>query len=233
MNPTIAMLFRRQMRLAVVQALNAAGLMVDNVPVDINSPGNWALQQDEDGTLPAIMVRTSTETKASTVKAGLPQFNTGVDIQVKAVLSATTAEKAQDDMEMLWYQVENLLLTDYTLIRFVQCAEAVDSAFECDSSGRVHIASMAAVFRYVGFEVYDGQALEMQPDYPQDIDLPDLDNQPTVPLHEAGIHFDMVNVADLSGTYPNPAFPESVKPAPRTQGPDGRDEGFIKVNLQE
>ena len=229
MNPTIAMLFRRQMRLAVVQALQNASLDVDGVPVDINSPGNWDIQQTEDDALPVIMVRTGQENKVSPTRSGIPQFNTGVGIEVKCVLGSTTAEKAQDDMELLWYQVENLLLTDYTLIRFVQCAESVDSIFDCYSAGQIHLASMAGVFRYVGYEVYDSQ----QPAQEPDSDLPDLNNQPTVPLTEAGVHFDLVNVADLSGTYPDPAFPDSVKPAPRTEGPDGRDEGFIKINLDQ
>jgi hypothetical protein len=64
MIPELSMLFRRQMRIAVVSALQKADLWVDDEPVSINSPGNWSLQhlKDECG-LPAILVRTGTEGK--------------------------------------------------------------------------------------------------------------------------------------------------------------------------
>jgi len=235
MIPELSMLFRRQMRIAVVSALQKADLWVDDEPVSINSPGNWSLQhlKDECG-LPAILVRTGTEGKASTIRAGLPQFNSSVSIEVMCALSSTTAEKAQDEIEQLWFQIENILLTDYSIIGSVQNVSSVDSKLDIDSSGNDHVAAISAAFVYEGFEVYDSQSFITQPIDPQqpEPEFP-VQPQPTVDLEQAGIHFDLVNVVDQTGTYPDSPFPNSVTSAPRTQGPDGRDEGYIQLDLGE
>lgn len=232
MIPELSMLFRRQMRIAVVAALQKADLWVDDEPISINSPGNWSLQHlKDDCGLPAILVRTGTEGKASTIRAGLPQFNSSVSIEVLCAVSSTTAEKAQDEIEGLWFQIENILLTDYSIIGSVQNVSSVDSKLEIDSSGNDHIAAISAAFVYEGFEVYDSQSFVNQPTDPQQ-QFP-IQPEPTVPLESSGIHFDLVNVADPSGTYPDPAFPDSVVPAPRTHGPDGRDEAVLDIPLGE
>lgn len=222
-------LYRRQMRLLVINALEKAGLMVGDEPVSIDSPGNWAVQEDggDDSDTPCIFVRTGVESKASPVRAGQPQFNTSVDIQVKAIVSSTTAEDAQDDMELLWYRIENLLLTDYGIVSVIQCANAVDSQFDCTSAGQMHIASMAAIFRYECFEVFD----RLSEPSDDDTDYQPPEPSPTVLLDEAIINFDLDNVADLTGTYPDSPFPEAVQPAPRTHGPDGRNEAVLKIPL--
>ncbi|MEG2273175.1 MAG: hypothetical protein RSC05_12980, partial [Acinetobacter sp.] len=154
MIPQLSMLFRRQMRIAVVSALQKADLWVDEEPVSINSPGNWSLQHlKDDCGLPAILVRTGTEGKSSVYRAGLPQFNSSVSIEVMCAVSSTTAEKAQDDIEGLWFQIENILLTDYSIIGSVQNVSSVDSKLEIDSSGNDHVAAISAAFVYEGFEV--------------------------------------------------------------------------------
>lgn len=235
MIPELSMLFRRQMRIAVVSALQKADLWVDDEPVSINSPGNWSLQhlKDECG-LPAILVRTGTEGKASTIRAGLPQFNSSVSIEVMCALSSTTAEKAQDEIEQLWFQIENILLTDYSIIGSVQNVSSVDSKLDIDSSGNDHVAAISAAFVYEGFEVYDSQSFVNHPTDPEqpEPEFP-VQPQPTVDLDRLGIHFDLTNVADLVGDYPNSPFPDSVNPAPREQGPDGRDEGYVQLDLGE
>jgi hypothetical protein len=97
--------------------------------------------------------------KASTIRAGLPQFNSSVSIEVMCALSSTTAEKAQDEIEQLWFQIENILLTDYSIIGSVQNVSSVDSKLDIDSSGNDHVAAISAAFVYEGFEVYDSQSL--------------------------------------------------------------------------
>lgn len=232
MIPQLSMLFRRQMRIAVVSALQKADLWVDEEPVSINSPGNWSLQHlKDDCGLPAILVRTGTEGKASVYRAGLPQFNSSVSIEVMCAVSSTTAEKAQDEIEELWFQIENILLTDYSIIGSVQNVSSVDSKLEIDSSGNDHVAAISAAFVYEGFEVYDSQSFVNQPNEPQQ-QFP-VQPEPTVALDQAGIHFDLTNVVDPTGTYPDAPFPNSVTSAPRTQGPDGRDEGFLDIPLGE
>ena len=236
MIPELQMLYRRQMRIAVLDALNKANLWIGDSPVSIDSPGNWDLQhlRSEDSALPQILVRTGIEGKASNIRAGLPQFNSSVSIEVMCAVSSTTAEKAQDDIEGLWFLIEIILLTDYSIICSVQNVSSVDSKLEINSSGNTHIAAISAAFVYESFEVYDSQSFINQPTDPQQPQpqFP-VDPPPTVNLDQAGIHFDLVNVADPTGTYPNSPFPDSVNSAPRTQGPDGRDEGFVQLDLGE
>lgn len=226
MIPELPMLFRRQMRIAVVSALQKADLWLDG-PVAIDSPGNWSLQHlNEGGALPCILVRTGTEGKASTIRAGLPQFNSSVSIEVLCAVSSTTAEKAQDDLEQLWFSIENILLTDYSIIGSVQNVSSVDSKLDIDSSGKDHIAAISAAFVYEGFEVFDSQSIS-----PPAAQFP-VNPAPTVNLESAGIHIDLTNVVDSTGTYPDSPFPDSVTPTPRTHGPDGRDEGYIDIDLR-
>jgi hypothetical protein len=236
MIPQLSMLFRRQMRIAVLDALNKANLWLGDSLVSIDSPGNWDLQhlRSEDSALPQILVRTGIEGKASNIKAGLPQFNSSVSIEVMCAVSSTTAEKAQDDIEQLWYQIENILLTDYSIICSVQNVSSVDSKLEIGSSGNDHVAAISAAFVYEGFEIYDSQSFVNQPNDPQQPQpqFP-VQPEPTVVLDQAGIHFDLTNVVDPTGTYPDAPFPNSVTSAPRTQGPDGRDEGFLDIPLGE
>jgi hypothetical protein len=52
-------------------------------------------------------------------------------------------------------------------------------------------------------------------------------------LEEIAVTADLTNVADPNGTYPNPPFPASVTPAPRTSGPDGRAEGALNIHLPQ
>lgn len=47
-----------------------------------------------------------------------------------------------------------------------------------------------------------------------------------VPLYEETVTADLTNVFDPLGTYSSPAFPSSVRAAPRVEGPDGRPEIF-------
>ena len=191
-------------------------------------------QLKDDCGLPAILVRTGTEGKSSVYRAGLPQFNSSVSIEVMCALSSTTAEKAQDEIEQLWFQIENILLTDYSIIGSVQNVSSVDSKLDIDSSGNDHVAAISAAFVYEGFEVYDSQSFVNQSTDPQQPEpgFP-VQPQPTVDLDQAGIHLDLVNVVDQTGTYPNSPFHNSVTSAPRTQGPDGRDEGFLQLDLGE
>lgn len=228
MIPILPILFRRQMRIAVISALHKADLWLDDDPVSIDSPGNWNIQQtSDDGAFPCIFVRTSTEGKSSVMRAGIPEFDTAISIEVMCAVISTTAEKAQDDIEQLWYRVENVLLTDYSIIGSVQNVQSVDSRLEIVSSGNKHIAAMSASFVYEGFEVFDSQAVE-----PPITNFP-IKSPPTVPLNNVHLHLDLVNVADPSGEYPDSKFPNSVTPTPRTHGPDGRDEAYVNISLRD
>ena len=56
---------------------------------------------------------------------------------------------------------------------------------------------------------------------------------PTNPLQTLAINADMAQPFDANGTYSNPPFPSAVNPAPRTSGPDGRNEGALNITLPQ
>ncbi len=227
MIPELNMLFRRQMRIAVISALQKANLWLDDEPVTIESPGNWKIQQSpESVSMPCIFIRTSMENKSSIMQAGIPEFNTATSIDVMCAISSTTAEKAQEDIEQLWSQVENILLTDYSIVGSTQNVQSVDSKIEINSEGNVHIAVVSAVFTYVGFEFFDSQSTP-----PLDKTFP-IKPSPTVHLDNVDLHLDLINIVDKTGDYPESKFPTSTIPAPRTHGPDGRDEARADINLR-
>lgn len=221
----VGMTARRMMRTGVVAALRRANLAIGTVPVSVQSPGDWAFAQT---TLPAIAVRSGAESKTSTVQAGLPQFNTTVSVQVKAVVQATTAEAAQQLIELLWYRIENAILLDYALVGASNTIQNVTSSMDITADGQTHIAGIAGEFDFEVFEAFDPMA-----------PLPaDIDTQAWPPTGEAlqnltdmQLHVDLTNVADPTGTYPDGPFAAYAQSAPRAGGPDGRDEGVVDVPL--
>ena len=215
------MTFRRLMRLAVVAALKQANLTVGGIPVDVESPGDWSFSQ---GGLPAIAVRALHDAKSS-VAPTEPQFDTSTTIAVKAVVQATTAEAAQDALELLWNQVENTILKDYSVVGACKQVLSVDSEQEISSEGQNHLAGVTASFVFESYEVFD----PILPDptvTPWPVSAP-----PTVDVTTVTLDADLTNVFDPTATYPNPPFPSAVAPAPRTSGPDGRAEGGVSLTL--
>ncbi|CAG9248563.1 conserved hypothetical protein [Burkholderia diffusa] len=217
----LPMLGRRQLRLAAVAALVRATLNVRNVPVGILSPGDWNIPVD---TLPALVVRTAHETKTS-FQRGEPQFTTVCALEIKAVIAAPTASQAQDDIETLWYAIENALLLDWSLVRMTQQFATVETVMAIRAEGAQHIAGIAGSFACEYVEAFDPTT-----DPPPGADWPLV---PTVPnyIEQITVTVDPVNVADATGTYPDASFPQAITPAPRTQGPDGRAEGYLVLTL--
>ncbi|MBB5408603.1 hypothetical protein HDG34_002540 [Paraburkholderia sp. HC6.4b] len=218
----LPMLGRRQVRLAALGALERAELQVAGRAVLIRSPGDWSAPSD---VLPAVIVRTAHEAKTS-FNRGMPQFTTTCSLEVKAVVEGATAAEAQDAIEWLWYAVENALLLDWSLVRMLQQFPSIESVLDIRAEGARHLAGIAGSFRCEYPEMYDPTA-----DRPQPAPWP-IDPPAPVPLERVGLHADLTNRADPTGTYPAPPFPQSVVPAPRTHGPDGRDEGRLDIPLE-
>jgi hypothetical protein len=201
------MLARRQVRLAVVAALKGFPTLANVV---IQSPGAVPTPPEN---LPAILVRCSREHKES-INRGMPEFTSTVTIEVEARLSASNGVDAQDMIEALGYQVEQAILTNQPLIAIVQQVMAIDTDLEITTEARDVIAGYRASFHFELPEMFDPAV---------SIDFP--------PLGGMGLHLDLINVFDPLGTYPGSPFPASVVPAPRSYGPDGRDEGAADLPL--
>jgi hypothetical protein len=216
------MLARRQVRLAAVSALqlkNAA----DALGWTIQSPGDTATPPAK---LPAVLVRTGGDRKASN-GPNVPQFDTGVALEIEGrIAPKNTAEAAQDAIEAMGYAVETALLNDYWLNRIVQNWSSIDTEQEITSDGRQHLGGFRMTLSLECFEVFDPVQVP-----PPDSAWPPAPPAASADLQEVQLHVDAVNVFDQSGTYANPPFPAAVQPAPRTSGPDGRDEIGADIDL--
>ena len=209
---------RRMLRLAVVALLRA------EIPgTTIVSPGDWPTPPEK---LPALLINVPTETKQS-INRGQPEFTTTTSIVVQGQVVATTAEQAQDSIEDLAYCVENAILTGYWLNRIVQQFLTVQTEVECTAEGRRQLAGFRMTFSAETFESFDPTQ-----EAPPGSSWPPAEPA-IVPFTETGIHLDMAQPFDATGTYPDPPFPAAVLPAPRTSGPDGRDEGGLDIQLPQ
>jgi hypothetical protein len=210
------MLARRQFRLAVMMALQG-------LSVTLASPGNWPTPGDK---LPALLVNVPTENKVSSGR-NVPEFTTTASLVIQGQVTGATPEAAQDSLDALCYLVENAVLTDYWVNNMIQQFVSIQTETEITSEGSHHLAGFRMTIGAEMFEAFDPlliapAASAWPPAKPVNVALAGID-----------LHADMLNVFDPSGTYANPTFPSSVQPAPRTTGPDGRDEGALQNNLPQ
>ena len=219
------MLARRQLRLAVIGALNAAKA-ANSFAWTIYSPGDWPTDAASlaSGAV-EFLVRCGDEAKAPVdpgALMGIPKFNTDCTIEIEARLVGNDAPTAQDSIEALGYTVENLLLTDYSLGLAVQQFASVHTKTEVTAEGAPHIAGF---FMQLGMQVYE----EFDPSAvaPPAATWPLVPN-PIGPLKTIGISMDLGNVFDPRGTYQGAEFDEAT-PAPRRFGPDGRIEELLLI----
>ncbi|MCU4119302.1 hypothetical protein [Variovorax sp. N23] len=209
---------RRQIRLAVMRTLRGIADVTT-----VASPGDWPTPPEK---LPALLVNAPTESKRSLNK-GMAAFTTAVSIVIQGQVQSKTAEGAQDAIEDLVFWVENAILTSYWLTRIIEQFSSVQTEVECKADGSAHLAGFRMTIVAETFESFDATAVP-----PDESAWPPAD--PTIaPLTSVGIHLDMADPFDATGTYASPAFPDAVLPAPRTSGPDGRDEGALDIQLPQ
>ena len=217
MNNDRPMLARRQVRLSAEAALRTIPL------VDVFTPGDWNTPLEK---LPAIKVRVTHDSKSS-VNKGMPEFNTTVMLEVEAGVESSTANAAQDDIEALGYAIEQALFLYGPLIVISQNIGSVDTSIEITSDGKKHLGGLKMSVAVELYEAFDPTATPPAeapwPPAPDDI----------VAVESLDIHLDMAQPFDSSGTYTGTQFPQAVQAAPRTSGPDGRDEAALEFNLPQ
>lgn len=198
------MLARRQIRLAALAALQPAATAA---AASLASPGDWTTPPD---ILPAIKLRTVGDQKLSIIK-GAPEFTTTVHLEIEAAVEANDEASAQDAIEILGYALEQALLTNSAFIGITNQFPTISTVQEITADGQRHVGG-----------------LKMR----LEVEVPEMFDPATPPNFEGlNVHLDMLAPFDASGTYPSPAFPAAVTPAPRTIGPDGRDEGALTIDL--
>ncbi|TAL89283.1 MAG: hypothetical protein EPN62_08775 [Candidimonas sp.] len=184
----------------------------------VYSPRSWPTQ---DRQYPYLMVQVPDETKDSLGRTA-PQFNVVATIRILArvqfpgQVNDQASAKTEAALEQIKAQIEVAVINSPTLTQSIQQFLSVHSTIRIDSNGATYLGELVMDFQ---LEFYQGP----EDFYPVD----------AVPLEDVDIRADLVNVDDPTGTYPNPDFPQSVTPAPRTAGPDGRNEGHVVINPQE
>lgn len=202
----MSVLARRQIREAVKAVLTVL------TGVTVESPGDW---DTPPGKLPNIKLRCGTERKQSVTKS-MPEFTTTVTLEVLARVVASTDVDAQDQIEALGQIIEQAILGAPAFIKILQQVSSITTVTEITSEGQRHLAGIQMLIDCEVFESFD--PTEINPSaYPA--------------LQEMLIHVDTAKPFDATGTYAAPPFPDSVTPAPRTSGPDGRDEGTLQIDL--
>lgn len=230
-----------QLRQIAAEALKGKTPAGDNVFAARNWP-TW------NGSYPIIWLHSPEEDKESLGRNGGPQFNVTATIRITARLQLKALPRnaaagamilALEDMQRL---IEMALINFPPLMSRLQQFPFIRSRMDEDGEGEQNLGELVMD---VGMEFYQGPEdfyplEEPEPD-PEPVFVPTFDPvaevenvASVVPLDMVEITDDLVNVFDASGTYLDPLFPDSVTPAPRTEGPDGRAEGGLSFEeLQE
>lgn len=117
-------------------------------------------------------------------------------------------------LEEIQRQIERTLVNYPPLQQLIQHMPFLNVEMEVSGEGAKNLGELRID---IGLEYYQGPE--------------DFYPVPTVPLDGLTVDVDLRNVFDPTGTYIDPPFPGSVTPAPRTEGPDGRPEGGLDINL--
>jgi hypothetical protein len=205
------LLARRQLRQLVVAAL----AKLTTPGVDVQDSPDWPTPPEK---LPAVLVSTGRERKEGLAKS-MPNFTTLATVQLEARIEGANRIAARDGIEALCYDIENTLLCSHDLVAFVQRVASIDTEMVITAEGKRHIGAAKLLMVCEMFEAFD-------PTQIQPLNFPALQSM--------GVHLDLTNVFDPSGTYPAPtAPPYTPTAAPRTAGPDGRDEGALDITLPQ
>lgn len=201
-------MYSETLRQKVIAAIKVAGTLAGN---RVYSPEDWPLTAAK---IPAIMVSAGRDSKTSRGPFGPPSFDTISTILVDYTVMGNGQALALAASQTIAAQIQLAVLANSDLIASVTQFPAVDStAPTVTAEGREHFGS--------------GQ-VSFQMSYIEDF-IPD---DASVPLTEMDVHIDLERPFDASGTYAGSLFPDSVTSAPRSSGPDGRDEAALQINLE-
>jgi hypothetical protein len=195
---------RRDLRVAVLAALQTiVGVTIESPPTTATAPKQ----------LPYIGLRCGPERKVGWGKQQLGEFTTTSTMEILARASAPTEEGAQDAIEALVASVEDAVFTNVAVLKIVSAIPSAASTTEISGEGSLYQAECQISIDFEMTEVFEPA--------------------PPPAFEGVNVHVDAGRPFDASGTYTGTPFPASVRPAPRTAGPDGRDEGLLQIDLPQ
>lgn len=202
----MTVLFSEVLRGLVVTALrNANTLAADRV----FAPRDWPVTSKD---MPALLVDDEREESRSRGTVGFPAFHTTAIIAVDGRVEGPDELAVKADLATLRSQIKTAVLTSYDIVRQVEQIAAVRSQVGVSAETKKHVGELRMEFAFT---------------YPEDFEPAVTDE-----LQGMDVHVDMLDPFDASGTYPDPPFPDAVPAAPRTSGPDGRDEGRLTFDFE-
>ncbi|WP_321865721.1 hypothetical protein [Paraburkholderia tropica] len=184
------------------------GVLATVPGVNLYSPGDWNLAASK---LPALKLRHGPEEKRSKGPNGQTAFDTLSAFEMRVEVVAKSGPLALLALEEIQADLEAAIFKSVVLRNLTQDFAFMRTQTDVSSEGEAHVGVMAISLGVQMFETF----------------YPDV----TAALTEIDLTADLINVYDPTGTYDNPPFPDAVTPAPRTEGPDGRAEGFVKATF--
>ena len=186
----------------------------------VYSPRDWPTTH---AAYPAIIVRTTDELAVSKGRFGVPEFDNTITLAIAARVEATTEAAADTAVRALAQQIKAAILRNGQFIYQQEVQQFATFATKIDvtAEGKRHIGDVLVSFGVEVFQVYDPT-----------IDAEGVALAPA--LLGIDIHADLAAPFDAAGTYSAPAHPPYTPPAaPRTSGPDGRDEAAMTIDLPQ
>lgn len=190
----------------------------------VYSPFDWPTTPNS---YPIVLVHARKERKVS-LGPNTPEFDVYTTVEILARVRSpagivdTGSVAALAAAEALKLQIETALINNPLIWadpaggQRIEQFTTVDSEINTSSEGEMPMAELA-----MSIEVKFYQGPE------------DFYPIPVAPLQTVNVNVDTASPFDPSGTYPNPPFPSAVNPAPRTSGPDGRNEGALTISLPQ
>ncbi|MDE1901517.1 MAG: hypothetical protein KGI37_07735 [Alphaproteobacteria bacterium] len=201
--------YLRDLIVGILKSANTAAGMRVFSPLDTPT---W------DGEYPIIVVRfgrSPTERKESTGPVPV-SFKTTAFIAITAQIAAVTAEAAELALDQISAQIEGSVIGNFELMKGITQIASVDTSMDINSEGKEHLGQITQILALEYFETGD-----------------DFAPINAIDLCGVNVTVDLQSPTDPIGIYKNPAFPQSVAPAPRTTGMDGRAEAILDIDFSQ
>lgn len=201
----MTVLFSEVLRGLVVTALRNANTLAGD---RVFAPRDWPVTSKD---MPALLVDDEREESESRGNVGFPSFHTTAILVVDGKVEGDTSDEAKADLATLRRQIKVAVLTDWDIITSIEQVVAIRTETSVTAGTKKHVGELRMQFAFR---------------YPEDFEMAVTDE-----LQGVDVHVDTIDPFDPTGTYPDPPFPDAVQPAPRTSGPDGRDEGRLTFDF--